>query len=465
MNDPAPPPSPVTPSLSPADAPVPLRPAPTDPAPRRRSRLLGLFASTLLRRPGRTAAVAALAVLIAAGAWMLGVQAWGHLQLQATRSDVDRYHNRQARERLEGYLRVWPSDPTALLLAARIARRLGTFSEAENFLDRYEAVRGKDDGDLILERVLLQAQRGHVDQVGAFCEARIRENHPSAPLVLEAQAAGLMREFRLAEAEDRLQAWLKLRPDDCQALLLRGSLLGLRQAPEAADDYRRVIELDPDNEEARLRLGTQLLQAHKPTEALSHLEYLRKALPDDPRVLVRVAQCRVDMGRADEARAILDGVLARWPHFPDALAARGALAKQDGQPDRAEGWLREAVARDPSAREARYHLYLCLEAEGKEAEAKEEKARLDRLEDNLNEIQQLVDGGLERAPNDPALHTRAGVLALEVGEAAEGVRWLESGAGDRPALRAGAPGPGRVLSRDGRTWPGGATRGRGQGAG
>ncbi len=41
-------------------------------------------------------------------------------------------------------------------MATRAARRLEAFEEAEQFLDRYRAVRGEDD-DLLLERVLLRA--------------------------------------------------------------------------------------------------------------------------------------------------------------------------------------------------------------------------------------------------------------------------------------------------------------------
>jgi tetratricopeptide (TPR) repeat protein len=386
----------------------------------------GRFFLGFLRYPAKTAAILALILLIAFGVCLIGLQVWGHFQLQAARYDVDHAHNRQAQQCLEAYLNVWPNDATALILASRTARRLGTFGEAERFLDRCEAVRGKDDPDVILERVLLQAQRGRVDHVRDFCEARIEANDPAAPLILEAQAAGLMRDFRLDEAEERLETWLKRRPDDCQALVLHGALLELRQAPEAADDYRRVIQLDPENEEARLRLASLLLLAHEPSEAFPHLEYLRKAAPDNPRVLVEAAQCRVDMGQSDEARKILDEVLTRWPHFPEALAARGRLAKQDGDLAKAEGWLRAAVAADPSAREAHYHLYLCLGAEGKDAEAKEEKTKLDQLEDDLKEIQNLVVEGMQKAPFDPALHTKAGVLALRVGETEEGLRWLES---------------------------------------
>ena len=52
-------------------------------------------------------------------------------------------------------------------------------------------------------------------------------------------------------------------------------------------------------------------------------------------------------------------------------------------------------------RGARYHLYRCLVAEGKDAEAKAEQARLDALEADLKEIHELITGKMQRSPNDP----------------------------------------------------------------
>jgi tetratricopeptide (TPR) repeat protein len=380
-----------------------------------------------VRRPGRTAAIVLLLAIIGAGAWAITVQIGASADLRAARADVEHAHNRQAQVHLEAYRKVWPRDPDALLLAARTARRMGAFQGAEDFLDQYESVRGKDDDNLILERVLLQAQRGRVDRVRDYCAAHVRDNQPDAPLVLEAVTAGLMRDYRVFEANDRIELWLKLRPDDPQALLVQGTLFDLESRPtEAIANYRKAVELDPDNEDARLRLAADLLQDHEGGEALPHLEYLQKRRPEDARVLVRLVQCRLLLGQTDEAKRLLDGVLARQPHNPEALAMRGKLARQDGDLAEAEKWLREAVAADPGAYEARYHLYLCLNDQGKEADAKEQLARLNVMDEDNKEIQEIIGGKMQRTPNDPELHYKAGMIALRSGATAEGVRWLES---------------------------------------
>lgn len=421
MNDSGSPPTSVLPP-TPAGPPVP--------PPVRRACFLGRCAGALrflLRRPGRTAAVVVLVGLIVAGVGLVAVQAWAFSHLRAARAAVERSHNREAREHLEAYLTVWPHDPDALLLAARTARRVGTFDDATRYLDQYEAVRGKDDDGLILERVLLQAQRGRMDRVRDYCETRVRENHPDAPLILEAEASGLMRMYRLVEAGEVLKVWLERRPDDPIALTLRGVLHDLQgHTPDATADFSRAVELDPDKDDARLRLTGLLLQSHEGGEALPHLEYLKKRMPDEPLIDVRIAQSRSLLGQTAEAEKVLDGVLARLPHYADAQALRGKLAMQDGREAEAEKWLREAVAQDPGAYEARYQLYLCLSHQGKEADAKAALERLNAQEEDLKEITDLVGGKMQQSPYDPALHYQAGMIATRAGNVAEGVRWLES---------------------------------------
>src|SRR5262249_2172943 len=122
----------------------------------------------------------------------------------------------------------------------------------------------------------------------------VEANHPATPLILEAMARGYMKAYRYTDAAAVLELWVERSPDDVEAHLLRGFVweqLGLLQV--ALKDYRRVAELDPDNDEGRLRASSLLLEQALPAEALDHLEYLIRKRPDDPDVLVRLARCRM----------------------------------------------------------------------------------------------------------------------------------------------------------------------------
>src|SRR5262249_29729750 len=159
-----------------------------------------------------------------------------------------------------------------------------------HFLDEYQKVRGKDDPDLFLEQALLRIEQGEIDRLRDFCQALVKEDHPSAPLVLEALTRASIRQFRYGTAAEAIARWLERRPDDVQALFFQAFLLDQRNLQrDAAAAYRRVLERDPDFDEARARLVEQLLQMYTPAEALGHAEYLRRRRPDDPRVEVFVA--------------------------------------------------------------------------------------------------------------------------------------------------------------------------------
>jgi Tfp pilus assembly protein PilF len=430
MNDAALDPRPSEPTAN-LDEPPLSAPPPAATTPRKwwatLPRRIGRGFTYPFRRPWRFLAGAfGFALFALVGLW-IGRAVWVDYHLRAARAEMDRYHSVHARDHLQACLTVDPLNPDALLLAARAARRLGAFHDAEQYLKRYERERGQNDEALVLERVLLEAHRGELERVSEFCGERVRAKHPDAPLVLEAVTYGFLRKFQLRDARACLQLWLDDQPENTQAHLLRGIIDELQgQTNDARDEYQRVLELDPEHEEARMRLSGVLLENHEAREALRHLECLQRGRPDDPVVAVRIAQCRVQLGQQPEAEKILDDLLARRPDYPEALAARGKLALQSGDLARAEDLLRRAVQLDPGNYSTHYQLYLCLERCNKEDETRLELSRLDQLEDDLKNIKEILDLRMDRAPNDPALRYQAGMIALRSGAVEEGVRWMES---------------------------------------
>jgi tetratricopeptide (TPR) repeat protein len=385
------------------------------------------------RRPGRCLAVAALLAVLLGAAGLVGVHLWAGHHLRAARSCVGRYHSLEAQEHLEAVLAVRPHDPEVLLLSARTARRLGAADQAVRFLDECQKVRGKDDTDLFLEQALLRVERGETDRLREFCRTLVLQDHPSAPLVLEALTRAYLHQFRYGDAAEAIARWLERRPGDVQALYFQALLLDQRLSQrEAADAYRRVLECDPDFDEARARLVEQLLQLHMAAEALGHAEYLHRRRPDDPRVEVFLARCREQMGQHEEAVRLLDRVLARHPDNGQALFERGQQALRSGQTDEAERWLRQAVVREPGDYKVRYAYFLCLGRNGKAAEAAEEQRRLDQVRADMERIQEIAGRLMQQTPHSAALHCEVGLISLRAGALAEGKRWLHSALQEDP---------------------------------
>jgi len=87
----------------------------------------------------------------------------------------------------------------------------------------------------------------------------------------------------------------------------------------AAESYRRVLQLEPEQIEARLGLGELLLDLTQADEALPHLEYLHRKQPENLIGAVALARCYDQLGRQNDAETILDDILARHPNFFEAL--------------------------------------------------------------------------------------------------------------------------------------------------
>jgi tetratricopeptide (TPR) repeat protein len=380
----------------------------------------------LLRRRGYLLGAGALLALVAAGLALACSQAWAWYHLRAARAAVAQYHNPQAVRHLKVCLRTWPNDPEVLLLAARAARRALVYGDAEISLEKYQKVRGLDEAGS-LELLLLSAERD-VDSVADECGRRVREDRPEAPLVLEAVSRGYLRQYRLPQARACLQRWLQIEPDNPEALCMEAQIhLDYEHAVHAAaEKYRRVIQVDPENEEARVGLAVALLELKDYAGAAEHLEYMRHAQPDNLRVRVGLADCRDALGDPAEAGRLLDGVLAEEPEYGPGLALRGRLALEAGDHAAAESWLRRAVAVDPNDHQARYNLILCLHRNGEAEEAARQQQEFTQREEDGKRLHAIVVREMAERPRDPALHCTVGQLLLRSGQREEGLRWLRS---------------------------------------
>jgi predicted Zn-dependent protease len=254
-------------------------------------------------------------------------------------------------------------------------------------------------------------------------------------LILEALAKGSWRTYRLPQAAHCLQLWLECEPDNREALYLRGQVEErMHQYNEAIADFARVLELDAGHDQARLRLADALVHCHRPAEAVEHYENLLGRQPDSAPARLGLARARYSVGQPEEARKLLDALLTEHPRDATVLRERGKLALQTGHADEAEQWLRRALDVEPSERDLLYDLYLCLQQQGKRADAKKTLAELERLDNALQRLEGLTMQ-VAKTPRDPGPRYEVGVLFLENGQEKEGLRWLDSALQESPRHR------------------------------
>jgi tetratricopeptide (TPR) repeat protein len=379
---------------------------------RRRWRILVLACAVL----GGAAALAALA-----GPHL---RAWYHWR--AALADMERCRNAEARDHLDACLAVWPRSAAARLLAARTARRAGDLEAAAEHLQQCEGLDQSAAAEVTLEWALLHVAGGDLStEVEKHLLTRAEKEPARAPLILEALAEGYTRMCRIREGFACVERWLALQPDNVQALLLRGNIWRqIRRLQKAVPDYQRVLELDPERDEVRWWLALGQLETGRYAEAQAHLEYLRDHGRDDADLRVRLAVCDKGQGRLEKARHALDAVLAEVPGHPAALRARGELELEAGRPERAEGWLRQAVGAAPYDYRAQFLLYQSLRQQEREEEAGAQKATVDSLKERNERLDELMTSKMSARPRDPALCCEVGNLLMSLGQSENGENWL-----------------------------------------
>jgi tetratricopeptide (TPR) repeat protein len=376
----------------------------------------------LFRRP--VVLLGVLAVLVALA--VAGPYLWGWYHWSAAQSALARYHTAKARQHLQRCQWLWPNSPAVHLLAARADRRAGELEAAQAHLQKCQRLQSISE-EVVMEGALLHVVGGDLPEYEEYLQARMHKEPALAPLIWEGLTAGYLRMCRISDALACLEAWLTAEPDNVQALFLRGRLYRQIQVVQKyVPEFRRVVELDPERDDAREYLAGGLLEVGRFDEALSHLDSLLQRRPRDPELLVQMARCRNGLGQMKQARELLDEVLAEHPDHAAALRAYGQMTRQAGQLEEAEKWLRRAARVLPYDYSVQYGLQAVLKELGKTEAAKEQLARAQELKDRRERLAEISQRKLSERPYDPALHYELGKLLTSLGQEESGAVWLHS---------------------------------------
>ncbi len=176
--------------------------------------------------------------------------------------------------------------------------------------------------------------------------------HPDHPDLLNVSAAWHLAAHRFVEALaalDRLPQAYSRHP---LALVNRGGALrGLRRFVEARECFMQAVEQAPDLFEARLGLALAAFEMGDDAAAEAAFRAALIIRPDHPEAAEHLARLLARTARIGEAKAMLEGVLSR---FPDDYAARYRLAlilHEDGDYDGALRHARAALSLRPEALE------------------------------------------------------------------------------------------------------------------
>lgn len=186
-----------------------------------------------------------------------------------------------------------------------------------------------------------------------------------------------------------------------QAALYAAGLQQLReQRPaEAAETFRRLLQVAPKHFEARVDLGVALLSLGRSGEAEATLREALVARPTHPTALKNLGVLLMEQSRHADGLALADAVLAREPNHRQALLLRGAALTGAGQAEAAVEAYRRVLAARPDDHEALTQLGLA------QATLQQYGAALEAL-----------DRAVALQPDDPFAQSRRGALRLQLGD-------------------------------------------------
>jgi predicted Zn-dependent protease len=338
----------------------------------------------------------------------------------------------EARRHLTICLELRPDNPYLHFLAAQTARRDGDLDTAEQHLLACQRLEDVLD-DVTLEWALLLAQRGELNEVDEYLRRRASELGPAAAPILEVLSWEYIKQHRLADATNYLNAWLAQEPNNDDAWVRKGWIAEhLLDHPAALEAYGKALQLSPERDNVRLRIGEILVQKNTPAEALNHLQQVHRRRPQDPDVVVALARCERQLGKFEDAERLLSEILDTHPHHCLALSEKGMVFLAANNPKQAEELLRRAIQYGPQDRQVLYNLYQCLEQIDKKEEAAKVKARLKQNEDDLKRMTQVMQNVLKR-PHDPGPRCEAGQIFLRNGFKDDGLHWLYTALQEDPS--------------------------------
>ena len=179
-------------------------------------------------------------------------------------------------------------------------------------------------------------------------------------------ASDLLKKNQYAAAAVEFRKALELDPDEAQSHNNLGlALVETGKVEEGMEHYRKALELSPGYPEAHNNLGSALVRSRHFPEAVEQFEKALQSSPDHPGAHVNLGAALAQMGRIDEAMPHLEKAVELLPEDAEAHTNLGLALAMKGQLDAAIPHLEKALEANPAAFEGQFNLARILAAQGK----------------------------------------------------------------------------------------------------
>lgn len=184
------------------------------------------------------------------------------------------------------------------------------------------------------------------------------------------------------------------------ALLIADRIRGTthpRQLWETFLVLEKAAQQDPENMELLRRLADVARKVGRLSTAVESLTLLQQKFPEDTSLGVQLGECQIQLEKYREALATFERVLAQDPSNLKAYVALADLLREKLQdPDRADSWINQMVARNP-----------------KSIKALVERAKYFHRSKQLNAAAEDIRRALEMAPQNVEVLITAAEFAID----------------------------------------------------
>ena len=242
-----------------------------------------------------------------------------------------------------------PKDNAVLRIHADLLLGKGQPEHADVMVREFQTLSSQIPGDPSLRMQLGRAYRlkGDVESArNQFLEA-LRQRHDLLAARYELAEIGLIQ-HRPQEAVQQASEILSTQPNDRRARLLYASgLIGTGDADAARAVVTRLIRDFPQDPEPQVQLGLLALAQKNFPQAIEILGRHRAA--GDARVFAALADAYVNQKQFDQARAILNEGLGKWPNSSILLEQLAGTEALSGHYDLALAQYQKLLSTNPKS--------------------------------------------------------------------------------------------------------------------
>ena len=318
---------------------------------------------------------------------------------------------------VERALQIDPNNEEAIQVRAGFYKQAGDLAAARKLVEG--AVAKAPKSQMLHEMLVdLALSANDPDQAAQQLDALIKLQPGELRYRLQLALLDARRD-KLDDAQHTLEAAVKELPKNDEAKLALVDFLSSKRAPaEGEKALRDFVAKSPDDYDLRLMLGELLQRSRSFPQAIDVYNEIIQRDADGPKGLVardRLADIAIAQGREADARKLVDEVLSKNAHDPDALTRRAEMELAKSDAAAAIGDLR-AVLRD---RPRSVPLQTLL-------------ARAYWLNGEPALSEQTLHAALDIAPNSVAVNEDLAKLLLETHRPEKAVEVMEHAVHDAP---------------------------------